>query len=115
GRSLSQHQSLAETVSSVARFSRNDAVSWSPTHDKYHRIIRDFLIPYYYQTPQANGGANPKLESYPAGKDFHRLWQMTPRQVVDELFENSAVKALVLSQMAIPRGVAVDYEGWGIE
>ena len=31
---------------------------------------------------------------------------MTPRQVVDELFENDAVKTLVLSQMAIPRGVA---------
>ena len=92
----------------------NDAVAWSQTHDKYHRIIRDYLIPYY-QTPQSNGGANPELESYPAGKDFHRLWQMTPRQVVDELFENSAVKTLVLSQMAIPRGVAVDYEGGGIE
>ena len=78
----------------MARFSRNDAVAWSQTHDKYHRIIRDFLIPYYYQTPQSNGEANPKLESYPAGKDFHRLWQMTPRQVVDELFENSAVKTL---------------------
>src|SRR5262249_59204439 len=47
--------------------------------------------------------------------DFYRLWQMTPRQVVDELFENDAVKTLVLSQMAIPRGVAVDYEGGGIE
>ena len=115
GRSLSQHQSIAETVSSVARFSHNDAVAWSQTHDKYHRIIRDYLIPYYYQTPQSNGGANPELESYPAGKDFHRLWQMTPRQVVDELFESSAVKTLVLSQMAIPRGVAVDYEGGGIE
>lgn len=40
---------------------------------------------------------------------------MTPRQVVDELFENHAVKTLVLSQMAIPRGVATDYEGGGIE
>src|SRR5262249_56386763 len=47
--------------------------------------------------------------------DFYRLWQMTPRQVVDELFENDAVKTLVLSQMAIPRGVAVDYDGGGIE
>jgi beta-carotene ketolase (CrtO type) len=55
------------------------------------------------------------LESDPAGKDFLRLWQMTPRQVVDELFEDAAVKTLVLSQMAIPRGVAVDYESGGIE
>ena len=40
---------------------------------------------------------------------------MTPRQVVDELFENDAVKTLVLSQMAIPRGVGIDYAGGGIE
>ena len=36
---------------------------------------------------------------------------MTPDQVVDELFESDAVKTLVLSQMAIPRGVAMDYPG----
>ncbi|HEY7318419.1 MAG TPA: NAD(P)/FAD-dependent oxidoreductase, partial [Candidatus Binatia bacterium] len=115
GRSLSQHQSLAETVNSVAKFSHNDAVAWSETYDKYHRLIREFLIPYYYQVPQANGGSSQALESYPGGKDFRRLWRMTPRQVVDELFGNHAVKTLVLSQMAIPRGVALDYEGGGIE
>ena len=40
---------------------------------------------------------------------------MTPGQAVDELFENDAVKALVLSQMAIPRGIAMDYQGGAIE
>jgi len=40
---------------------------------------------------------------------------MTPRQVVDEFFEDAAVKTLVLAQMAIPRGVGVDYAGGGIE
>src|SRR5580765_6617944 len=115
GRSFSQHQSLAETVNSVAKVSPSDAVTWSQTYEKYHRLIRDFLIPYYYQTPQSNGTGYQKLDSYPAGKDFRRLWQLTPRQVVDELFESDGVKTLVLSQMAIPRGVATDYDGGGIE
>lgn len=115
GRSLSQHQSLALTVNSLAKFSPQDAVTWSETYDKYHRFIRDLLIPYYYQTHESKGNVDPKSKSDPAGKDFYRLWQMTPRQVVDELFENDVVKTLVLSQMAIPRGVAVDYEGGGIE
>jgi phytoene dehydrogenase-like protein len=115
GGSISHHQSLAETVNSVAKFSANDAVSWSQTHDRYHRLVRDFLIPYYYQKPSADSAANELLNSHPAGNDFRRLWQMTPRQVVDELFENAAAKTLVLSQMAIPRGVAVDYAGGGIE
>jgi phytoene dehydrogenase-like protein len=115
GKSISQHQSLGDTVDSVARFSQNDAVVWRQAHDKYKRLIRDFLIPYYYQTPQANGRSKRELESDLAGQDFLRLWQCTPRQVVDELFESDAIKTLVLSQMAIPRGVAVDYEGGGIE
>ena len=56
-----------------------------------------------------------RLDNEPEGKEFKRLWQLTPRQVVDELFDNDAVKTLVLSQMAIPRGVGVDYAGGGIE
>jgi len=115
GRSLCQHQSLDDTVKSVAGHSRRDAAVWRQTHDKYNRLIRDFLIPYYYQPPQSNGRARQKLDSDPAGKDFQRLGQLTPRQAVDELFENDSVKTLVLTQMAIPRGVALDYEGGGIE
>ena len=115
GRSISNAQSLEDTVRSVASFSQKDAATWRQTHDTYHRLIRDFLLPYYYQAPPSNGATNPKLESDPAGGDFKRLWRMTPREVVDELFESAPAKTLILSQMAIPRGVAVDYEGGGIE
>ena len=70
---------------------------------------------YYYTRPQNTGAILQKFDSEPAGKDFRRLWQLTPREVVDELFECEAVRTLVLSQMAIPRGVGVDYAGGGIE
>jgi phytoene dehydrogenase-like protein len=73
------------------------------------------LIPYYHTRPENTGGGLQKLDTEPEGKNFSRLWHMTPRQVVDELFESDAVKTLVLSQMAIPRGVALDYPGGGIE
>ena len=115
GRSISHHQSLENTANSVAKFSQRDAAAWRQIHDKYHRLIREFLIPYYYRPPQSNGTDNAILELDAAGTNFKRLWQMTPRQVVDELFESDAVKTLILSQMAIPRGVAVDYQGAGIE
>jgi phytoene dehydrogenase-like protein len=115
GKSISQHQSLSDTVNSVAQYSKNDAAVWRQTHERYNRLIRDFLISHYYRPPHSNGEASQKLESDPAGKDFVRLWQLTPRQAVDELFENDAVKTLVLAQMAIPRGIALDYEGGGIE
>lgn len=115
GRSISHHQSLQDTVESIAGFSRRDAAAWRQAHEKYHPLITEFLIPYYYQPPQAHGATTRKLASQPAGKEFARFWQMSPRQAVDRLFESDAVKTLVLSQMAIPRGVAVDYAGGALE
>jgi phytoene dehydrogenase-like protein len=115
GCSVSHHRMLEDTLGSIARFSPKDAGAWRQTYEKFHNLIRDFLIPYYYQAPVPDSTLDQRLESKPHGQDFTRLWRLTPRQAVDELFENDAVKVLVLSQMAIPRGVAVDYPGGGIE
>lgn len=115
GQSLSRHQSLAATVESIAKFSQRDAMVWRRTHDRYCRLIREELIPYYYKAPDSGGAFTPKLEADATAQDFTRLAQLTARGLVDELFECDAVKALVLSQMAIPRGIAVDYEGGGVE
>ncbi|MBM4263041.1 MAG: NAD(P)/FAD-dependent oxidoreductase [Deltaproteobacteria bacterium] len=115
GRSISRHQSLDGTVAGIQKFSSKDAATWPQTHDRFHRLIREYLIPFYYQLPAEGAAFLQKLDGEPDGKEFRRLWQLTPRQVVDVLFENNAVKTLVLSQMAIPRGVGVDYRGGGIE
>ena len=115
GVSVSHHQSLDATVASVGKFSAADAASWRQTHDKYHGIIRRYLIPTYYRPPGQNGSLEKLLQADPAAADFKRLAAMTPKQVVDDLFESDAVKSLVLSQMAIPRGVGIDYEGGGVE
>ncbi len=115
GRSVSHHQDLDATVASVAKHSARDAQTWRATHDRYHDLIARYLIPSYLQPPGQNGKLRQVLDADPAGADFQRLAALTPRQVVDELFENDAVKTLVLSQMAIPRGVAIDYEGAGVE
>jgi len=115
GSSVSQHQSLEQTVTSIKKISTRDGEAWRDTHHRYCQLIRDYLIPYYYQAPQNGNAILQKLDIEPAGREFKRLWPMTPRQVVDELFEADAVKTLVLSQMAIPRGVGVDYAGAGVE
>jgi phytoene dehydrogenase-like protein len=115
GKAISQHQFSPATVAAIERISPADGAAWRDTHERFHRLIRDFLIPYYYSRPQRGAEILAKLEREGSGKDFRRLWQMTPRQVVDELFESDAVKTFVLSQMAIPRGVGLDYAGAGIE
>ena len=115
GRSISQHRSLDATIASVEKFLLKDAQAWGAIHARFHRLIRDFLIPYYHTRPENTGAVLQKLGAEPQGEEFLRLWRLTPRQVVDELFESDPVKTLVLSQMAIPRGVALDYAGGGIE
>jgi phytoene dehydrogenase-like protein len=115
GRAVSHHQSLDATIASIEKFSCKDAAAWRATHDRFHRVVRDYLIPYYHTVPEKTGGVLQKLEAEPEGKEFIRLWRLTPLQVADELFESDAVKTLALSQMAIPRGVALDYAGGGVE
>ena len=115
GRSISRHQSLDPTIASVEKFSHKDAEAWRATHARFQGIIRDYLIPYYHTRPQNTGAVLQELGAETEGPEFLQLWQMTPRQLVDELFESGAVKTLILSQMAIPRGVALDYAGGGIE
>lgn len=115
GVSVSHHQSLDATVASMEKCSAKDAVAWRRTHDRFHGLIRTYLIPLYYTPPGQNGSLEKLLLGDPAGRDFQRLAASTPKRVVDELFESEAVKALILSQMAIPRGVGIDYEGGGVE
>jgi len=115
GESISHHQALDGTIAGIERFSRKDAATWRATHDRFHPLIRDYLIPYYYTRPEKAAAVLKNLEAEAAGKDFRRLWQGMPRAVMDELFENDAVKTLILSQMAIPRGVAPDYAAGGLE
>ncbi len=114
GQSISQYQSIEDSLSSIAKCSRKDAVSWCRTHVNFHQIIRGPLISYCYSAPSEEK-IFARLDEDEGGKEFRRLWRLTPKQVVDELFEHDAVKTLVLSQMAIPRGVGVDYPGGGIE
>ncbi|HEY7217697.1 MAG TPA: NAD(P)/FAD-dependent oxidoreductase [Candidatus Binatia bacterium] len=115
GSSVSHHQAVDATSASIEKLSTKDAATWRRTHDRFHGLIHDNLIAYYHTAPKDTGAVLQKIDAQPEGKDFKRLWCMTPRQVVDELFDSDTVKTLVLAQMAIPRGVGVDYAGGGIE
>jgi phytoene dehydrogenase-like protein len=115
GQSVSHHQSLNHTVDSIGKLSRRDAESWRRTHARFHKLIREYVIPYYYSSPANGAAVLQKLEHEAEGSEFLRLWQLTPHRLANELFDNDAVKTLVLSQMAIPRGVGLDYGRGGIE
>ena len=115
GASVSHHQNLDDTLASVARHSSEDAAAWKDVHQRFNAIIRDIVIPSYYAPPEAQGRLQARIEADPAGADFVRLSRMTAGDLAEHLFDSEAVRTLVLSQMAIPRGWALDYEGGGRE
>jgi phytoene dehydrogenase-like protein len=115
GRSISYHQSLAETTAGIARCSSEDAASWRAAYARYHPLIREILIPYYHRPPEPIDVVVSRAHPNGAAGDFLRLWRTSAKAVAGELFRTDAVKTLVLSQMAIPRGIALDDDGGGIE
>src|SRR6185503_3989559 len=80
GRSISHHRSLDATVAGIEKFSRKDAEAWRVTHERFHQLIRDCLIPYYHSRPQDIGAALRKIDAHPEGAAFRRLWHGTARQ-----------------------------------
>jgi len=115
GRAIAQHQSIEKTAVGLRRFSLKDSETWLHLHHRFSRLIREDLRAYYHASPRAGLAILQRLDGESEGKHFKRLWQMTPREAADELFESDAVKTLILSQMAIPRGVGIDYAEGGIE
>ena len=61
---------IEQTVASIKRFSTKDGEAWRTPHDRFHQLIRDYLIPYYYESPQTGAAILQKLDSEPEGKDL---------------------------------------------
>ncbi|HEY7676269.1 MAG TPA: NAD(P)/FAD-dependent oxidoreductase, partial [Candidatus Methylomirabilis sp.] len=104
GRALVVYKDLKRTLESVAAFSRKDAQAWQ----RLHRAGASGI-------PEFSGRAlrAPARAAAPADGDLARLALMSPREVLDELFESDVVKSLILHHLLIPRGIGYDYSGTG--
>jgi len=115
GGSICQHQSIESTSASIAKFSRRDAEAWRASHSRFHKLIHEYLLPYYYTAPRDSGKLLQDLDAEPVGKDFKRLWQSTPRQVLDELFDFVISPDLVLArhfEFFVEDGMTISYAGF---
>ncbi len=115
GASVSHHQDLDGTLASLAHHSAADRAAWKDAHQRFRGIVRDIVIPSYYAPPEAPEALDERIAADPVGEEFLRIARMSAAGAAEHLFESEAVRTLVLSQMAIPRGWALDYEGGGRE
>jgi phytoene dehydrogenase-like protein len=104
GRALVIYRDLKRTLQSITAFSRKDAKTW----ERMHRAAAS-------EMPEFSGASlrMPPKSVSPKSGDLARLALMSPREVLDELFESEVVKSLILHHVLIPRGIPYDYSGTG--
>ena len=113
GRAITVHMDMEKTCASIARISKHDADAYRWLYDNYADFIEMAVIPALFTRPQPPSHQLTILENSPEGLDFARLGRLSPKNVLDEYFESEEVKALILAQLPIPRGIVPDYEGLG--
>jgi phytoene dehydrogenase-like protein len=114
GRGFTIHNDAAATERSIARVSAADAVAYAEMRDGYREFMETIVVPGLYSAPPPPSHVAGALETSPEGADYLRLSRSTPADVVRETFENEAVRAGVLFQLAVPRGILPDYAGLGM-
>jgi phytoene dehydrogenase-like protein len=133
GRALVLYRDLARTLDAIARFSPADARSWRRLHRLGGEVAREVMgiaapparvVPRAGRKPtrselrtakarQALTARRPVERSNTADPSLDRLRRMSPREVVNELFESEPVKALLLHHLLVPRGVGLDDSSTG--
>ena len=114
GRALTVHVDRARTEASLRRFSERDARAWARMDDDYHEFMETLVLPALYSAPPKPSEPLMALEGSEQGMRYLRLSRSSPADVVRETFEDEAVRAAVLFQLAVPRGVVTDYAGLGM-
>jgi phytoene dehydrogenase-like protein len=113
GRALTIDDDLDKTCEKIARFNPGDADAFRVMHEGYRDFMMAAVIPALYSLPSPPSHALTVLEGSPEGQEFIRLSRSSPADVLDDYFEDDHLKALLLHQLPIPRGILHDYAGTG--
>lgn len=110
GKSLCIYRDLDKTCDSIAQFSQKDAESYREVHHRFYNIVNDFIGPATYCLAMPPLEQVIELENTEVGKDINQLTELTPEEIIDELFENDVVKTLML-YIACHWGLPYDASG----
>jgi len=112
GRSVRIYRDVDKTCESLAKFSKKDAETYREIYHKFNKITDGFLAPATYVDPKPGPFQAAMLEAHPLGKELSEFSPKSPRKIVDELFENEHVKALML-YVAAHWGLEPNVDGVG--
>lgn len=96
GRAVCLYRDVNKTCDSIARFSRRDAQSYREIHHQFQEMVDAFIAPATYLPPLPAPLQAAKLEETEMGRAITALSERTPEEIINDLFENEHVRALML-------------------
>ena len=112
GRVLSIYADPERTCASLAKMSSKDADAYRETYHLFRKFMDEFLAPATYVRAHGPFEAIVKMESYALTRELRTFQEKTAQQIVDEIYENEHVRALML-YAACKWGLDYDIEGLG--
>jgi len=113
-KAITLHGDLESTCKSIARFSEHDAKAYRDMHNAYREFIEVVVVPALFSPAAKPSDPFRALEGTPEGMDYLHLSRKSPREVVEDVFDSDIVRAAILFQLTVPRGVVADYKGLGM-
>jgi phytoene dehydrogenase-like protein len=112
GTHLALYTDPNKSYESIKKFSQKDADAFLDFYKKSEEAMDIFLAPASYVNPMPSLEQVVKLMSHPITHWVDELTQYTPKQIVDNMFENDKVRTLFL-YLATMWGLDYDLEGLG--
>ena len=112
GRCLCLYKDVERTCKSLAQFSRKDADTWRAVSRKSKEDMDTFLAPATYAPAKPLLEQAALFERTDIGRELMSFAEKTPREIVNELFENEHIKAL-MSYAICYWGIGYDQGGLG--
>ena len=112
GSHIALYQDVQRSYDSIARFSKRDADAFMDFARWSQECMDLFLAPASYVNPLPSLEQAAKLMTNPVTRRDDELTGLSPKEIVDEMFENDRVRALFL-YLATMWGMEYDLEGLG--
>ena len=96
GRSLCLYTDVEKTCGSIAQFSKHDADSYRELYHQCKRYVDGFIAGATYAPAMPILDQIVMLQKAQLGRELIELSEKTPKEFVDEYFENEHVKAMML-------------------
>lgn len=112
GRSVRIYKDVDKTCESFAQFSKKDAEAYRETHHKFIEYLDAFIAPATYVEPLPAPIQAAKLDAHELGREISEFSSKSPKRIVNELFENDHIRALML-YLSAHWGLEPDVDGVG--